>query len=63
MGNQKEFAASVEKLKREFDFACNLAIDINADRLKHLDEIQSLLRRVGILEKAIRNIAKQKNMR
>lgn len=42
MGNQKEFIAQVEKLKKEFDFACNLAIDINADRLMQLEKIEQL---------------------
>jgi hypothetical protein len=60
MGNQKEFIASVEKLKKEFEFACELAININADRLKHLETIERLQRRLSIYEKSLKDIAKQK---
>lgn len=60
MGNQKEFIASVNKLQKEFDFACKLAIDINADRLKHLETIEGLQRRISIYEKSLNDIAKQK---
>jgi len=42
MGNQKEFIAQVEKLKKEFDFAAEMAVMINADRLKHIEKIEEL---------------------
>lgn len=42
MGNQKEFIAQVERLKKEFDFAAEMAVMINADRLKHLEKIEEL---------------------
>jgi hypothetical protein len=42
MGNQKEFIQQVERLKKDFDFAADLAIKINADRLSHLDKIAEL---------------------
>lgn len=59
MGNQKEFMASVSKLQKEFKFACELAIDINTDRLKHLETIEDLQRRISIYEKTLKGIAKQ----
>jgi hypothetical protein len=42
MGSQKEFIQQVERLKKDFDFAADLAININADRLSHLDKIAEL---------------------
>lgn len=42
MGNQKEFIAQIEKLKKEFDFAADMAVQINADRLKHMERIDEL---------------------
>lgn len=42
MGSQKEFIAQVGKLKKEFEFASELAININADRLKHIETISEL---------------------
>lgn len=42
MGNQKEFIAQVEKLKREFEFAAELAVQINADRLKLMGRVEEL---------------------
>lgn len=60
MGNQKEFIASVSKLQKEFDFACKLAIDINADRLKHLETMEVMQNRITIYEKSLKDIAKQK---
>lgn len=42
MGNQKEFIQQVEKLKKEFDFAAEMAVMINADRLKYLEKIEEL---------------------
>jgi hypothetical protein len=59
MGNQKEFIASVEKLKKEIDFACKFAIDINADRLNKLETIEVLNTRLSIYEKAIKRISIQ----
>ena len=59
MGNQKEFIASVDKLKKEFDFACKLAIDINTDRLRHLEKIEILQGRLSIYENAIKRISIQ----
>ena len=59
MGNQKEFIASVDKLKKQFEFACETAIHINHDRLKHLDKIETLEMRISIYEKALKNISIQ----
>lgn len=52
MGNQKEFIAQVEKLKKEFDFAAEMAVMINADRLKHLEKIEEL-------ELKLKNVSKE----
>lgn len=52
MGNQKEFIKQVERLKKEFDFAAEMAVMINADRLKHLEKIEEL-------ELKLKNVTKE----
>ena len=51
MGNQKEFIQQVEKLKKDFAFASEMAIMINADRLSHLEKITDLELKLSRLEK------------
>lgn len=60
MGNQKEFIQQVERLKKDFDFAATLAININADRLRHLDTIGELTNTIRKYKRVLENIAMQK---
>ena len=54
------FDTEIRNLKKQFDTAFEVATLINQDRLKHLDQIDGLLKLVAKYDKALREIARQK---